>query len=199
MPAIILAAGASRRLGQAKQLLRVDGEGLLGRTIRIVGEAGAEPVLVVLGAHAAKVAGQLDLAKEAYVHLVENIAWESGIASSIHAGMRALLEHLPEADAVMLLVCDQPRLTSEHLKMLMAAHESGNRRAIVASFYRGIAGVPAVFPRSQFSRLMELKGDVGARALLRNPDCAMVTVAFNGGEMDVDTPEDLIALAGADS
>jgi CTP:molybdopterin cytidylyltransferase MocA len=192
MPAIILAAGASRRLGRPKQLVRIEDETLLGRTVRVVKDAGADPVFVVLGAHRESIVGDVDLTG---VNAVFNPDWEEGIASSIRAGVVALRQELPDATPVLLLVCDQPRLTAEHLRGLVAAFDEGMEPAIVASAYAGIAGIPAIFPAREFEALLELRGDEGARSLMRDPRCPLVTVSFDGGEVDVDTPADLADAA----
>jgi len=191
VPAIILAAGASRRLGQPKQLVQIDGETLLARTIRVAREAGAEPILVVLGAIGSAVAERVDLSQ---VTTVMNTGWEQGIASSIQAGIRALLQVEAGATAAMLLVCDQARLTSEHLVALTRAYERAGELRIVASRYAGIVGIPAIFPASQFAELDALHGDEGARRLLRNLESLTTLIDFEGGEMDIDSPEDLAAI-----
>jgi len=188
VPAIILAAGASRRLGQPKQLVRIKDETLLGRTVRVAMESGAGPVFVVLGAHREAITGEVDLTG---VHAVFNPDWEQGIASSIRAGIVALQQELPDATAALLLVCDQPRLTAEHLRGLTAAFDKRSEPAIVASTYADIAGIPAIFPASEFEALVGLRGDEGARGLMRNPRCLLETVSFDGGEVDVDTLADL--------
>jgi molybdenum cofactor cytidylyltransferase len=188
MPAILLAAGASRRLGRPKQLVRVGDETLLGRTIRVVGEAGAGPILLVLGAHAEIIAAGVDLSP---VQTVLNPDWEQGIASSIRAGIEALRRCEPEAASAMLLVCDQPRLIAEHLRLLIEVHESAGEPTIVASEYTGVTGIPAIFPASQFGNLLALRGDAGAKGMLRNPECRLIPVHFEGGEVDIDTTSDL--------
>ena len=188
VPAIILAAGASRRLGQPKQLVRVAGEALLARTVRVVLEAGAEPVLVVLGANRESIAACVDLDR---VQVVTNVVWEQGIASSIVAGVESLQRLRPDADAAMILVCDQHQLGVGHLQLLIAGYREAAGPAVVASRYAGIAGIPAIFPASHFPRLLALEGDVGARFLLRDPQSPMILVDFAGGEKDIDTPEDL--------
>jgi molybdenum cofactor cytidylyltransferase len=193
IPAIILAAGASRRLGQPKQLVRIAGETLLDCTIREVRESGAQPILVVLGAHRDAIQTDVDLSG---VHLVVNLNWEQGIASSIHVGIDAVQEQVADVTAVLMLVCDQPKLTAEHLRALIAIHDKTTEPAVVASAYAGIAGIPAIFPVSQFSRLLALQGDAGARYILRNPDCPLISVIFQGGEVDVDLPSDIAGLAG---
>jgi len=191
VPAIILAAGASRRLGQPKQLVQVGSETLLARTIRVAREAGANPVFVVLGANGSLLVEQVDLSQ---VTTVTNHDWEQGIASSIQAGIMALLQVEAGATAAMLLVCDQARLTSEHLNALVEAYEQAGEVRIVASRYAGIAGIPAIFPASQFASLAALQGDEGARHLLRETKFPMAMIDFEGGEMDIDSPGDLAAI-----
>jgi CTP:molybdopterin cytidylyltransferase MocA len=189
MPAIILAAGASRRLGQPKQLIQIGDEILLERTIRVVREAGIEAVVVVLGAHREEILARSDLSR---VNVIENPDWAEGIASSICAGVSASEAADPKASEVMLLACDQPALTAEHLRAMVDASRNG--AAIVASLYAGATGIPAIFPASQFERLLALRGDQGARLLLREPQCEVIPVPFDGGEVDVDTPADLAAV-----
>jgi molybdenum cofactor cytidylyltransferase len=188
--AIILAAGGSRRLGRPKQLVQYHGETLLARTMRVAREAGARPVVTVLGAEYDAIAAAVDLSE---VRLMRNLNWAQGIASSIHAGLRALEGDAPDADGALILTCDQPQLTVEHLRVQMAAFEAGV--GIVASEYAGARGVPAIFPRVMFVELYALSGDTGARALLKRPGSAVVTVDFPGGEVDVDVPEDLEKLS----
>ncbi len=188
IPVIVLAAGASRRLGEPKQLVIVDGETLLGRTLRVVREASVEAVHVVLGANAERIAAIVDLSK---VSVVVNPDWESGLATSIHAGVQAAGS---EADAVMLLVCDQPRLSVGHLRRLIEKFERLNGAVIVASEYAGMVGIPAVFPAAWFPALLSLEGDSGARKILREASDSVLTVEFDGGEVDVDTPADVEAL-----
>ena len=191
IPALILAAGASRRLGQPKQLVQINGESLLDRTIRVAREAGADPIVAVLGANLDLI---LKFAKCDGTRIVKNILWEQGIASSIHSGIQEIQQVSPTATGILLLVCDQPNVTSSHLANLTGEFANTVQPAIVASTYSGIVGIPAIFPSSQFPNLLGLSGDAGARYLLRNPSCPLVLVSFPGGEIDVDTPADLSIL-----
>ncbi len=175
--AAILAAGASTRLGEAKQLARLGGETLLERAVRTAVEAGCEPVLVVLGARAEKIRSACDLRG---AQIVLNPDWQSGMASSVHAALAALPA---EGDGLVLLACDQPAVTAEHLRRLMAA---GGENA-VGSRYAGRTGVPAYFPAILFGELARLSGDQGARSLLSQSPA----IDLPGGELDVDTAEDL--------
>ncbi len=177
MAAVILAAGASRRLGEPKQLVRLGGETLLERSVRIAFEAGCHPVIVVLGASSAAILSQSVLGP---AQVVLNPIWEEGMASSIRVGVEALP---PETGAVILLACDQPAVTAGHLGRL-ASEAPGEP---VASAYAGRHGVPAYFPVSNFKELLQLRGDQGARHLL----AAARTLPLPGGEIDVDTPESL--------
>lgn len=189
--AIVLAAGASRRLGQPKQLLLLAGETLLARSIRMASEAGADPVFVVLGAHHEMI--RSEVASNCAIFIV-NENWEQGIASSIHAGLAALEASAPNASGSLILSCDQPRLTAEHLCALMEAFVAHPEPSIVASAYADVRGGPAVFPRTAFSHLHALRGDKGARSLLLEPPCPLIALSFKGGDVDIDEPGDLALL-----
>lgn len=188
IPAIILAAGASRRLGQPKQLLDFEGETLLGRTLRLAKEAGAKPVLAVLGADFASICASV--AFDDAIPVL-NDQWESGMASSIHAGVNEAEVRAPECPGVLLMACDQPRLTSKHLTALLNTFYQHEMEAIVASEYAGARGVPAVFPRDAFDALRSLHGDKGARGLFIKAPCPVIGLPFEGGEVDIDQPSDL--------
>lgn len=181
IPAIILAAGASRRLGTPKQALVWGGEALLHRAARVALEAGFAPVLVVLGACAE---ASLKALAGLPVEVVSNPAWEEGMGASIRAGVAALS---PDAEAVLLLVCDQPALDPALLDAIRNAHDQAPHR-VIASTYSGIRGVPALFPAARFPELRALTGDRGARGLLLGAE--VLEVPFPGGELDVDTPAD---------
>jgi len=191
--AIIIAAGASSRLGEPKQLLVLRGETLLQRAIRVAKEAGTEPVLVVLGAHRERIEAEVDLSG---VKVVVNNDWEEGMASSIRAGVRALQGIEARISGVMLMVCDQPAVSSEHLGQMMGAFRR-NPAGVIASVYAGKRGIPAIFPADAFADLLVLQGDRGARGLLSEEGRFVIEVPLEGGEVDIDLPEDLAHLPGA--
>lgn len=188
--AVILAAGASRRLGQPKQLLQMEGESLLRRTARVALASGCEPVFAVLGFEAPRMA--LELAGLP-IQAVVNEDWASGMASSLRQGVLEALATRPKVDALLLLVCDQPHLSVAHLGSLLAAHRRAGQ-SITASEYDGKAGVPAVLARSICPELLLLEGDAGAREVIRRDPARMKTVAWPPGLIDVDLPEDLPGL-----
>ncbi len=189
--AIILAAGASRRLGQPKQLLKYRGETLLERALRAAKEAGAFPVLAMLGAHFAPICAMIPF-DDAIPVL--NDHWEQGISTSIHAGLSEVDVRAPDASGALVMGCDQPRLTAKHLRSLLRAFAEQKTPSIVASAYSGVRGVPAIFPRSVFSELLALRGDRGAHSLLVQPPCPVIALPFAGGELDIDVPADLEQL-----
>lgn len=189
--AIILAAGASRRLGQPKQLLEFRGETLLERALRMAKESGAAPVLAVLGARFASICATIPF-NDAIPVL--NDQWEQGISSSIRAGLREVDVRAPQASGALIMSCDQPRLTSMHLRELVDTFVAQTTPSIVASSYSGVQGVPAIFPRAAFPDLCALRGDKGARSLLVRPPCPVIVLPFEGGELDIDLPSDLAQL-----
>lgn len=176
--AILLAAGASRRMGQLKQLMALDGETLVHRVARAALQAGCDPMLVVLG-HEAEAVGAALFGLPCTQ--VANSAWKEGMASSIRAGIRAVPQ---TAVAALVLACDQPAVDADFLRSLMKAQSLEPGR-IAAAAYGGAMGIPALFPRRCFEDLERLTGDRGARALLEEDD--VLTLPLLGGQMDIDT------------
>ena len=176
--AVVLAAGASKRLGEPKQSVRLGAETLLERAVRVAREAGCSPVVVVVGAEYVQVLGDSVLGD---VVTVINDKWPEGMASSIRLGVRTLGFVAKDAEGVLLMTCDQPAVTVKHLFHLTL------RAEVKASRYAGKNGVPAFFPKKYFDSLMELKGDSGARELLATARYE----ELENGELDVDTVADL--------
>jgi molybdenum cofactor cytidylyltransferase len=200
IPAIVLAAGASTRLGRPKQLVAYLGETLLGRAVRLAKQAGADPVFAVLGAYSEAMLAEV---QHASGRAVINAEWQQGIAGSIHAGLRAVEAVSHAAVGVLLLTCDQPKLTAAHLSTLLRSftlqpdpiqNPSAPVEVIAASTYQGTLGTPAVFPRTLFPQLLALQGDAGARKILKAPPCPVAAIPLPGGEIDIDTPADLERL-----
>jgi molybdenum cofactor cytidylyltransferase len=186
--AIVLAAGASTRLGKPKQLIEIEGESLLRRTVRLAAEAGCAPVFVVLGFEAERMRAELEgLGATAVV----NDLWAEGMGSSLVRGMEAVCATSPAG--VLVLVCDQPNLTLDHLQRLIAEQDTDERR-ITASAYRDRSGVPAVFGREFFGELLTIEGDRGAREVIGRYGEQVRAIVWPEGELDVDRPEDLGAL-----
>jgi molybdenum cofactor cytidylyltransferase len=187
--AVVLAAGGSRRLGTPKQLLAHQGEPLVRRAASAALDAGLGPVVVVVGHEAPRVRSALAGMPLA---IAENADWSTGIASSIRCGVRELARRAPNLRALALLVCDQPLLTREHLRVLAAAARGG--APLAASTYAGTCGVPAVFGIALVPELLALRGDAGAKAVIGRQLASAALVPLAGGEHDLDTPGDLSRL-----
>jgi molybdenum cofactor cytidylyltransferase len=184
--AVILAAGASSRMGRAKQLLQVEGESFVRRAARAARDAGCEPVVVVTGAHADLVRDEL---RSHHVIECENTEWASGPASSVRSGIAAVLAVDPGASAAVFLVCDQPGVDRGVVEKLLDAYRETAAR-VVASAYAGTLGVPALFDRSLFDELANVDGSGGAKQVIARHAEEAAVIPFPQGEVDIDTPDD---------
>lgn len=183
---LLLAAGASRRMGQPKQLLIFDEKTLLEKMAGAALSTGCRPVLIVLGAFFEKIQAEIG---HLPVTILKNENWESGMGSTVACGMDFLIKNHPETQAAVLMLCDQPHLSPAVLENLIQKwRESG--APIVASTYGGTFGVPAVFDQKMFAELAVLSGEQGAKPLMLRHREAMRLVPFPEGDTDLDTPED---------
>jgi molybdenum cofactor cytidylyltransferase len=183
---ILLAAGASRRMGRPKQLLPVGGgKALLRQVAEQAVAAPVSPVLVVLGSQAPEIAPSLDgLA----LQIVTHDRWTEGMGSSVRAAMRALEGEASAPAALIIALADQPDCTAKHLTLLIESWRNTGR-SIVASIAGGELQPPVLFAAEWFPRLRELAGDTGARQLLREHAAAVATVPLSTAA-DLDTPAD---------
>jgi molybdenum cofactor cytidylyltransferase len=191
LAAVVLAAGASSRLGSPKQLIEFRGAPLVRRAARAAIEAGAYPVIVVLGAGATEVAAAI--AGFPGVSAVTNDRWEDGLASSLAAGVREATRLEARCDGALITTSDQPLVDHSELRSLMDAFGDGSR--LVAAEYAGTIGVPAVIGREHFESLLELTGDAGAGRWLRARIGEVRRVPMPGAQMDIDDAADVAKLA----
>lgn len=186
MAAVVLAAGASRRMGAADKLLAdLNGAPLIRRTVENALSSRARPVVAVVAD--ARVAAALDGLP---VRIIFNPDAASGMASSLTAGLAAL-----PADVAGAVVClgDMPLASGGLIDRLIAAFDPLAGREIVAPTRAGRRGHPVVWGRTFFAAISELSGDVGARNLLSSHAERLVLVETDddGALFDVDTPQDL--------
>jgi CTP:molybdopterin cytidylyltransferase MocA len=174
--AVVLAAGASRRLGHPKQNIVLDGETLLQRTVRLALDAGLSPIFVVVR----KETEPVEIALSPHVIIVLSQDADEGIASSIRSGITAAAGY--NVEGAVMLACDQPALHATHLRALVE-----DQHRLTASAYGGSLGVPAYFPAGIFSSLLQLRGDTGARSLLKKAH-AIQAEELN---LDIDTEQDV--------
>jgi molybdenum cofactor cytidylyltransferase len=180
---LILAAGKSSRMGEAKQLLKLGATSLIQRSIETALDASCEKVYCVLGAYYKTIKAHI---ANYPVEVIYNPNFELGLSSSIKAGLNVLSEQ--GIEAVMILLADQPGVTSAHLNALLKAYRSKPLHPVATSYKDGL-GVPAVFPKNYFKPLKALSGDQGARVLLARTSPHISHIPFHD-LTDIDTPED---------
>ena len=184
---VVLAAGASTRLGQPKQLLRFGDKTLLAQICEVALAVENQQVIVVLGAHCEAIKPAIE---QLPVQILTNEKWADGMGSSIACG----ISHLPKnADAVLLLLCDQPFVTAAFLEKLIEKWRSSNSR-IVTSAYGGTFGPPAILDKKLFPELAALHGQHGAKKLMEKYGEHLELVDFPEGAVDIDSPDDLVRL-----
>lgn len=188
---LLLAAGGSSRMGQSKQLLKLEGEPLLVRTAKTA-LASAVPVTVVLGAHAN---AHRTILAGLPVQIVENPDWEKGMGRSLKCGLTSVLTTDPHLDAVLVMLCDQPKVTSAYLERMMRAAVASEKQ-IIASAYSETLGVPALFKATMFPMLQQLGDQAGAGALIRAHAGDTEPLDFPDGALDLDTPADVGQFLG---
>ena len=186
---LLLAAGGSSRLGRPKQLVVFEGKTLIRRAAEALIEAGCSPVYVVLGAETERSLQELE-GLEVFVGI--NDSWASGMGSSIALGVKSLTESGMRPDAILISLCDQPLVTAEKLRMFLDTYRE-TTAVVVAAGYNDVAGVPALFSSRAFPDLASLKGEKGARGIIRNfPDA--VTIPLPEAAIDIDHDQDLERL-----
>ena len=185
---LLLAAGASTRMGQPKQLLPYKGRTLLRHAAETAVATGCSPLVLVTGALHEELAAEVAHLPYEVVH---NPDWQSGMASSIRAGLAAVAAARPAACLIML--SDQPLVTPALLLQLLALQRQ-RQAPIVAAAYGDTVGVPAIFDQSLLPALQRLQGAQGAGRLIAELGTAVGRVSFPEGLLDVDTPEQYAAL-----
>jgi molybdenum cofactor cytidylyltransferase len=193
--AILLAAGSSSRLGRPKQLLQYDGQTLLQRSLEAANTSSLSPVILVLGADAETIQQQLHSID---VHVAVNANWKEGMASSIRLGIENLKNISSSAEGAIIMMCDQPFVTASLLNSLVDSHNNTGKPVVTCS-YADTYGPPTFFHKSIFPELLQLKGDIGARSIVKQHADEVEAVVFPEGDVDVDTEADYERLSKGNS
>jgi molybdenum cofactor cytidylyltransferase len=187
---VILAGGASTRLGRPKQLLQYHGKTLLNHAVNEAINAKADAVVVILGKNADLFQNEID---EKKVRVAVNKDWVEGMASSVRLGLDTLLKAKPYIDAVIFMVCDQPHISSSVLNELITKQQKTTKQIVTCNYGESI-GPPALFHKKYFRELAKLNGDVGARNIIEQNKNDVAMILFPEGKIDIDTEDDYEAL-----
>lgn len=182
---LVLAAGKSSRMNDIKQLLKINNKTLLDHTLETTQKVIPENIFCVLGANAEKIQKVISSKN---IQFIYNKHFETGLSSSIVAGIEYFKIEKIDIDGVLILLADQPEINSEYLNLLITKFKENNK--IIASNYHQKAGVPAIFPKQYFEKLILLTGDKGAKVFLQNHLPEIIILKRNQSFKDIDTPED---------
>lgn len=183
---LLLAAGASTRMGLPKMFLYYKGQTLLHH---ITGEALAivqTPVFIVAGDHITAVK---EVLLGSNVLVLHNPHWQEGMGGSIRTGIQGILDAGPVPDAILITVCDQPFINTALLQQLIDA-KTATGKGIVACTYDETIGTPVLFDKKYYEALLQLNGQQGAKRILQLYPDDVATIPFPLGGVDIDTPED---------
>ena len=182
---VILAAGASKRMGAIKQLLPWRSTSLLGHTIDQAQKSTASKTIVVLGANAIKIRTQIT---KHNLDILINEQWEEGMGTSIKCAVNYLISDKYEYSAVLFVLADQPLIKTSHYDALISAFTK-TRNKIIASRLNEKAGVPALFSKSLFSKLLMIQGDIGAKKVIAQNTDLVHAIRCADSMIDIDTQE----------
>jgi molybdenum cofactor cytidylyltransferase len=192
---ILLAAGASTRLGSAKQLVEFNGVPLIVHAAQTALATVCHPVIVVLGADAPRFEPLLSNLKSEIsnfeFHITTNPDWSRGMGTSIRAGMKALQPST--VDAVLILLCDQPLITATRLNQMIEAFFASGK-TMSAARYAGALGTPAIFSAVHFEELQNLGDAQGGKAILHRHANQVHAFDLPEAAIDLDTSDDLQSL-----
>ncbi len=191
---LLLAAGSSSRMNASglatpKMLLSFSGKTFLQHIIDEVKKTG-NPLVVVTGCYHHLLQPVLEQQQIAFV---QNESWNDGMGNSIQKGTAFILQHYPEVTSVIILVCDQPYLSAELLNK-MTETKTAAQKGIVAAAYNNTLGIPVLFDRKYFEKLLSLTGRYGAKKIVQQLPDDTAAVAFEQGAIDIDTAEDYAGL-----
>ncbi len=185
IPIVVLAAGSSTRMGDPKQLLPLRGSTLLRHCVEQALTSKASKVYVVVGAYFKKVKASLEGLP---LEIVLFPDWKEGMGSSLRKAMEYIIENEDPVAGVLVTLGDLPNLHSGHYNNLIDTYLNSIEQIAITKF-ENTKGVPVIFGASYFDKLLQLKGDQGAKEIaLRDPE-DVLEVPASMKYFDVDTPE----------
>lgn len=187
---LLLAAGGSSRFGEPKQLLQFHSQTLIRRATETLVASSCNPVVVVLGAEINRSTREL---AGLPIYTVINEDWKTGMGSSITTGLKELLKINSNLAAVIIILCDQPHVTSDKIDLFTNEFRKSGA-TIIAAEYGGTVGVPALFSSTLFDELFRLRGDKGARDLIRRRSDDVMRIKLEAAAFDLDTIEDVTRM-----
>jgi len=200
IPAVVLAAGKSSRMGRTKALLPLgsSGETFLGRVIRVLRQGGAEAVVVVVGGDAAAVRASLPR-DDVHVSSVENPRYEEGQLSSLLVGLAAVEQRHDDVEAVMVTLVDLPLIAATTVRAVREAFLAHPDAPLVRPRRGNRHGHPVIFNRSMFGELRRADPATGAKPVVHAHAAEEVNVEVDddGAFIDIDTPEDYERFIGS--
>jgi len=188
---IVLAAGASTRMQEPKQLLEFEGKTLLRRAVETAISTNCQPVVVVLGANFNETLAEI---RDLPVDVCHNTDWRKGLSSSLQCGIENMLNLNPNIDAFIATLADQPFVTANHLRDFIKRFRE-TKNPIIAAKYNETNGVPALFSKEIFNEFKEISGDKGAKKILKKHQNTLISIDLPEAAHDIDTKEDYLKIS----
>ncbi|MCG9971879.1 nucleotidyltransferase family protein [Christiangramia crocea] len=187
---LILAAGSSSRMKRIKQLLKFRGKSLLQNSFDVAVASNAGKVYCVLGANFETITEHTD---PTGAIILNNKDWQDGMGSSLAYGVDKIFEQEKDCDGILVMLADQPLITTGYLNSMLKAFRK-NEKQIIVSNYGQKNGVPALFSNDFFSQLINLKGDEGAKNIIQENEDLIISLPARAMLFDIDTKEDYFKL-----
>lgn len=183
---LVLAAGQSSRMKDIKQLLKINNKTLLEKVLETAQKANFSTIYCVLGANAEKIRNETTTKN---IEFIFNKNYKKGLGTSIVAGIHHLKKEQENVKSVLILLADQPDVNNSYLQELIAVSQK-NKDKIIASCYFEKSGVPAIFPKKYFDKLLLLEGDRGAKDFLKKHALETIQLKRKQPFKDLDTQEE---------
>ncbi|WP_303317973.1 nucleotidyltransferase family protein [Flavivirga abyssicola] len=187
IPIVILAAGASKRMGTIKQLLSWGEHTLLGHAIQTALKTNTKDIYVVLGANYRTIKKEID---KFPVTIIKNDAWELGLGKSIACAVDHILQAESHVEGILICLADQPFVDTDFLNTLIQNFVPNKNKIVATSYKNGFSGVPVIFDKAYASELSKLIDDNGAKSLLRKYTALVDTFKLKLDNIDIDNKED---------